>query len=224
MKKLLDEKEKFIKSLNKKLKNTVIDYPQTKELVEIQKERDDFEQETLNLKAKVLQLTQDKEQLEQHLNNVVNSRVLPQISTDGITAAMSQVSLKDEEIKGIKEDNLKLQQEARSLHKAKECLQQTVDKEKAKMSGKLQLKGVKRTIWDQIIIEVTKIWYFLNYVEDKRVLVINSLTKYEVENEIMQRRPIAKAQNFIVFLSHLSNQELATLNVHDRMGIIIRVK
>ena len=99
-----------------------------------------------------------------------------------------------------------------------------MDKQKAKMSGRLQLKGEKHTIWDQIIIEVTKLLDFLNYVEDKRVLVINSLTKYEVENEIMQRRPANKEHNSIVFLSHLSNQELATLNVHDRMGIIIRAK
>ena len=137
---------------------------------------------------------------------------------------MSQISLKDEEIKGLKEDNLKLQQETRSLQKAKEILQQTVDKQKGKLSGRLQLKGEKHTIWDQIIIEVTKLWDFLNYVEDKRVLVINSLTKYEVANEIMQRRPANKAHNSIVFLSHLSNQELTTLNVHDRMGIIIRAK
>ena len=137
---------------------------------------------------------------------------------------MSQVSLKDEEIKGLKEDSLKLQQEARSLQKANENLQQTLDKHKLKMSGKLQLKGAKHTIWDQIIIEVTKLWDFLNYVEDKRVLVINYLTKYEVANEIMQRRLTAKAQNSIAFFSHLSNQELATLNVHDKMAIIIRAK
>lgn len=92
------------------------------------------------------------------------------------------------------------------------------------MNGRLQLKGAKDTMWDQIIIEVTKLWYFLNFVEDKRVLVINSLTKYEVDNEIMQRKPVAKAKNSAVFLSHLSNQELETLNVHDRMGIIIRAR
>ena len=46
--------------------------------------------------------------------------MLTQISTDGITAAMSQVSLTDEEIKNLKEDNLKLQQEKRSLQKSKE--------------------------------------------------------------------------------------------------------
>ena len=74
--------------------------------------------------------------------------MLTQISTDGITVAMPQVSLKDEEIKCLKEDNLKLHQEKRSLQKAKESLQQTVDKQNAKMTGKLQLKGAKHTIWD----------------------------------------------------------------------------
>ena len=92
------------------------------------------------------------------------------------------------------------------------------------MSGKLQLKGAKHSIWDQIIVEVTKLWDFLNYVEDKRVLVINYLTKHEVANQIMQMRPRTKSHNSIVFFIHLSNQELATLNVHDRMTIIIRAK
>ena len=75
------------------------------------------------MKAKVLQLTQGKEQLEQQVSNAANSQVLTQISTDGITATMSPISLKDEEIKGLKEDNLKLQQETRSLKKSKESLQ-----------------------------------------------------------------------------------------------------
>ena len=41
---------------------------------------------------------------------------------------MSQISIKDEEIKGLKEDNLKLQQETWSLPKAKESFQHTMDK------------------------------------------------------------------------------------------------
>lgn len=86
VKKLLDEKEKVIKSLKKQLKIPNIDHPQTEELVELQKERDDFEQETLNLKAKILQLTQDKEQLEQQVNNVVSAQVPTQASAESITA------------------------------------------------------------------------------------------------------------------------------------------
>ena len=60
-----------------------------------------------------------------------------------------------------------------------------MDKQKAKMSGRLQLKGAKHIVWDQMIIEVTKLWDFLNFVEDKRVLVSNYLTKYAVANKIM---------------------------------------
>ena len=63
-----------------------------------------------------------------------------------------------------------------------------------------------------------------NFVEDKRILVISSLVKYEVANELMQWRPTNKAQNSITFLSHLSNQDLATLKIHDIMDIIIRAK
>ena len=74
------------------------------------------------------------------------------------------------------------------------------------MNGKLQLQGAKHIIWDHITLEVTKLWVFLNFVEDKRVLVVSSLVKYEVENEIMPRRPATKAHNSIAFLSHLSNQ------------------
>ena len=218
------KKKKVIKSLKKKLKILVIDQPQTKELMVLQKEMNDFEKDTLNLKAKILQLTQEKEQLEQQVKSPAGSQVLPQISTDGITEAMSQVSLKDEEIKGLKENILKLQQEEKNLHKSKKSLQQTIDKQKLKMNEKLQLQGSKHVIWDQITVEVTKLWDFLNFVEDKIVLVVISLVKYEVANELMQRTPSEKAQNSITFLSHLSNQDLATLNIHERMGIIIRSK
>ena len=130
VKKLLDEKEKVIKSLKKHLKIPVTDHPQTEELVVLQKERDDFEQEALNLTSKVLQLTQEKEWLEQHVKSTASSQVLPHIYTNGITTTMSQVSLKDEEIKELKEDNIKLQQEAKILQKDNENLQQTIDKNK----------------------------------------------------------------------------------------------
>ena len=43
------------------------------------------------------------------MKSIASSQVFPQISTDGITATMSYFSLKDEDIKGLKEDNLKLQ-------------------------------------------------------------------------------------------------------------------
>ena len=130
VKKLLDENEKVIKSLKKQLKIPDTDHPQTEELVVLQREKDDFEKNTLNLKANILQLTLEKEKLEKQVKSFAGSQVLPQISTDEITTTMSQVSLKDEEIKGLKENNSKLQQEAKSLHESKEGLEQAIDKQK----------------------------------------------------------------------------------------------
>ena len=78
--------------------------------------------------------------------------------------------------------------------------------------------------WEQIIIEVTKMWEFLNVVEDKRVLVSNALVKHETTNELMQRRPIERTQNTINLLSNILNKHLITLKVHDRLGIIMRSK
>ena len=47
-------------------------------------------------------------------------------------------------------------------------------------------------IWDQIIVEVTKMWDFLNVVEDKRFLVRNALAKDETTNELMQKEDLHK--------------------------------
>lgn len=72
----------------------------------------------------------EKLQIEKQVKSSTGSQVLPQISTDGITTTMSQVSLMDEEIKGLNENNIKLQQEAKSLQKDKEDLQQEIYKNK----------------------------------------------------------------------------------------------
>lgn len=79
-------------------------------------------------------------------------------------------------------------------------------------------------IWDQIIVEVTKMWEFLNVVEDKRVLVIIVVIKHETTHELMQRRPTERVQNVINFLSNISNHNLITLKVQDRLGIVMRAR
>ena len=80
---------------------------------------------------------------------------------------MSQVSLKDGEIKEFKGKNSKLRQEIRNLQKENKYLEDKVYKHKEKLKRKLQLQDTKHMIWDQISVEVTKMWDFLNMVEDK---------------------------------------------------------
>ena len=61
---MLEEKDKTIQSLKKKLNILDSDHPQTQELFVLKKERDELQEEFLDLKAKLLQLTSQKDQLQ----------------------------------------------------------------------------------------------------------------------------------------------------------------
>jgi hypothetical protein len=60
LKSSLDEKDKLIQSLKKKLKMPATEHPQTTELVALEQEKETLHQETLDYKARVLQLEQEK--------------------------------------------------------------------------------------------------------------------------------------------------------------------
>ena len=224
IKRLLEENQKIIQSLKKRLKIPITDHPQTEEMMVLQKERDHFHDEVLNLKAMVLKLREEKEQLHHEERIIPGSKGIQQTATDELTKEMSQVSLKDGEIKELKGKNSKLQQENRNLQKEEKDLEDKISKHNEKMKGKLQLQGTKHMIWDEILVEVTKMWDFLNMVEDKRVLVRTTLVKHETTNELMQRRPTERAQKTVNFLSNVSNQDLITMKIYDRLGIIMRDK
>ena len=53
-KKLIEEKDKRIESLQKKLKVATSDHPQTEEIMVIQAENDELKKEVMELKAKIL--------------------------------------------------------------------------------------------------------------------------------------------------------------------------
>ena len=62
-KKLIDEKDKLIESLQKKLKGTPVEHPQIEEIVAIQAEKDQLSNEVLELKAKLFQANKLNEEL-----------------------------------------------------------------------------------------------------------------------------------------------------------------
>ena len=62
-KKLIEEKDKLIESLQKKLKGVPSDHPQTEEIMVIQTENDQLKKEVMELKAKVLLVTKEKEDM-----------------------------------------------------------------------------------------------------------------------------------------------------------------
>jgi type IV secretory pathway VirB4 component len=104
----LDEKDKLIQRLKKKLKMSTTKHPQTTELVSLEQEKEEFRQEALDYKAKVLKLEKEKMKWSQEKTKLLNSVVfVPPTTevgpnTEVLIQAMSQVILKEGKIKGIK--------------------------------------------------------------------------------------------------------------------------
>jgi type IV secretory pathway VirB4 component len=79
----LDEKDKMIQSMKKRLKMSATEHPQTTELTALEQEKETFRQEALNYKAKVLQLEKEKENWSQGQVEVSNrAAVVPGTTGD----------------------------------------------------------------------------------------------------------------------------------------------
>jgi FtsZ-binding cell division protein ZapB len=188
----------------------------------------------LNYKAKVLQLEKEKLNLSQGQTEVPNMVVVvPSVaearpSTEGLVQAMSQVSLKVGEIKGLKGDIEKLKQEMKTkdermdqLQKENKSLQERVDKLKTRLRGKGLLQGAKHIIWDSIVVEATKFRVYLNFINEKYSMAFTSRSRGTVVNETLAKKPSEWAQNSINLLNFIPTAEIQTNGVKDRTTLII---
>ena len=79
------------------------DHPQTDEIMAYQKNNDDLKEEVLDLKSKLLQADQEKEEL----MNKVEDQIVPiasqEVDTKDLTISLSQVSLIEKDISTLKE-------------------------------------------------------------------------------------------------------------------------
>ena len=107
------------------------------------------------------------------------------------------------------------------IQKEQKTLQEKVAKLKTKLNGKTLLQGAKHSLWDTLVVDITKFKKYLNFFGDKNVVAIASLLKYTIVNEILLRRYCEKTQNVINFLNSTSNVQLQTLGVKDRISIIV---
>ena len=73
-KKLLDEKDKLIESLQKKLKGQVTDHPHTEEIMSFQTKNDELKKEVMDLKAKLLQITKEKDDLTKEKDELLKEK------------------------------------------------------------------------------------------------------------------------------------------------------
>jgi FtsZ-binding cell division protein ZapB len=229
MKVLLDEKDKVILSLKKNLKILATEHPQTAELVELEQEKESFKKKSLYFQAKFLQLEKEKlewskEKTEMETRVVALSYVVPYVTpsaterklgTEDIVQAMSRVSLKDGEIKELKENIKKIEQEAQKrdesvsqLKKQNAVLHEKVNKLNIGLKGKSLLKGAKHIIWDSISVEVTKLRTYLIYVNDEDNITVLAKQRCKVINETLSKRPAKWTQNVINLLNTVPSSSL----------------
>jgi hypothetical protein len=167
MKSLLDEKDKVIHSPKKKLKMLVTEHPQTAELGALKQEKEAFKKQSLDFQAKFVQLEKEnleweKEKTEMETRVIDFSYCVPSVTPSSterkstieyIVQAMSQVILKDGEIKEFKVNIKKLEQEAherdeRASQPKKEnvVLHEKVNKINSRIKGKRLLQGAQNII------------------------------------------------------------------------------
>ena len=72
----IEEKDKLIESLQKKVKGTASDHPTTEEIMVIQATNDEMKKEVMELKAKILQINREKYDLAKERNELVNKGVV----------------------------------------------------------------------------------------------------------------------------------------------------
>ena len=109
----------------------------------------------MELKAKVLQVTKEKEYLAREKNDLTSQisvqeplAVVQPIDANEVAESMAQVSLKEKEISQLVQDK-------KQLEKLNKENKEKIDKLKSRLMGKEVLKSAQHTLWDLISIEVS---------------------------------------------------------------------
>ena len=160
---------------------------------------------------------------------IVNiERPLNDFSPDDLLVPMSQVSLKDEEIRDLKEENEKIKSELAKMTESKNKilqdksqLQKKLNELKERNTGKGPLQGAKHIVWDTLSIEITNFRHYLNFIDDQSTLVSVANQRLKLVSETMQRKPLGIAQNALNFLNSLTYQKLQDIGVKDRVAMVL---
>ena len=115
---------------------------------------------------------------------------LNEFFADALLVPMSQVSLKEVEIKGLKDENEKIKSElAKSIEEKnkgwneKSQLQKKFNELKERNTGKSPLQGAKHLIQDTLSVEITKFRHYLNFIDDESALVNLAAQRLKLANQ-----------------------------------------
>jgi len=121
---------------------------------------------------------------------------------------MSQVNLKVGEIKGLKENMEKLEQEActkdkniSQVQREKVALQEKINKLNSRLRVKIMMQGAKHIIWDSMVFEAAKFRSYLNFVNDTNNIAIPTRYRCTIVNDTLSKNPSEWEQNASNFLN-----------------------
>jgi len=100
-------------------------------------------------------------------------------------------------------------------------LQERVNKLKMRLRGKGLLQGAKHSIWDSIIAEAVKFRVYLNFINDKDIMVITTRSRCTVVNETLEKKPSEWAQNAINLINSIPTAKIHTIGVKYRTTFMI---
>ena len=115
---------------------------------------------------------------------------------------------------------MKREQERKDWESKCQELQTKNEKLMKQVTSQSSVQGEKHIIWDAIIAEASKLRPYLDYILDKEVVIQSSKQSTPTVIEILNKKPIDYAKNFIDFLNGLTEDELKTENIKDIISII----
>ena len=70
-------------------------------------------------------------------------------------------------------------------------------------------------------MEITKFRFYLNYVNDRSLIMDMDFQTCKVVNEALDKKPIETTHNAIDFLNTLTYEDMQEMGIKDRTAIII---
>ena len=196
--------------------------------LKLQEEKGRWEIEKVELMTKISKLTKDQNDEKEIMEDLMSQtpadtdlslvnieKPLSEFSADDLLVPMSQVSLKDVEIKELKEENEKIKTElARIIENKikilndKIQLQKKFSELKERSTGRAPLQGAKNFIWDTLSVEITNFRHYLNFINDENALVNLVTQRLKLANETMEKKPLDTTHNALNFLNSITYQKL----------------
>ena len=88
------------------------------------------------------------------------------------------------------------------------------------LTGQLPVQGDRPLLRDMLISEATKIIPYLNFIQDKEMVINAAMQSYTSVKEALNMKPIDTTKNTINFLNTLSEEELRTIGIKDKTRVI----